>query len=78
MTLTLAEYEARCQGRATGEITPDDVLQAMNLASALGDAYRKRLFEKADVWKGKPRTRRQAKATTRAGGIENSLPRGDM
>ena len=44
---SLAEYEAICLGKVSGEITPADVVQAISRASALGEAYRERLFAKA-------------------------------
>ena len=77
MPLSLAEYEARCQGRASGEITPADVVQAINRASALGEAYRERLFAKAAEWKPEKRTRRTPRQAAKRGGIEKSLPVGD-
>lgn len=77
MSLTLAEFEARCQGNASGEITPADVVQAINRASALGEAYRERLFAKAAQWKPEPRTRRTTRIAAKKGGIEKSLPNGD-
>ena len=77
MPLTLAEFEARCQGNAPGEITPADVVQAINRASALGEAYRERLFAKAAQWKPEPRTRRRTQMAAKKGGIEKSLPNGD-
>ena len=46
-------------------------------ASALGEAYRERLFAKAAQWKPEPRTRRSTHTSTKKGGIEKSLPRGD-
>ena len=78
MPLTLAEFEARCQGNAPGEITPADVVQAINRASELGEAYRERLFAKAAQWKPEPRTRRTTRMAAKQGGIEKSLPRGDL
>lgn len=78
MNLTLAEFEARCEGKAPGEITPTDVVQAMNRVSALGYAYGERLHAKAAEWKPKPRTRRTTRTAAKQGGIEKSLPRGDM
>ena len=78
MTLSLAEFEARCQGNAPGEITPADVVQAINRASELGEAYRERLFAKAAQWKPESRTRRSTRMAAKQGGIEKSLPRGDM
>lgn len=78
MPLSLAEFEARCQGNAPGEITPADVVQAYSRVSALGEAYRERLFAKAAQWKPKPRTRRITRMAANQSGIENSLPRGDM
>lgn len=77
MSLSLAEYEARCLGNAPGEITPADVVQAINRASALGEAYRERLFAKAAQWKPEPRARRTARIAAKKGGIEKSLPKGD-
>lgn len=77
MSLTLAEFEARCLGNASGEITPADVVQAISRASALGEAYRERLFAKAAQWKPEPRTRRSTRMAAKTGGIEKSLPRGD-
>ena len=77
MNLTLAEFEARCQGKAPGEITPADVVQAINRASALGEDYRERLFAKAAQWKPEPRTRRTTRIAAKQSGIEKSLPRGD-
>ena len=77
MALSLAEFEARCLGNASGEITPADVVQAINRASALGEAYRERLFAKAAQWKPEPRTRRSTRMAAKQGGIEKSLPRGD-
>ena len=77
MTLTLAEFEARCLGNASGEITPADVVQAINRASELGEAYRERLFAKAAQLKPEPRTRRTTRMAAKKGGIEKSLPRGD-
>ena len=78
MALTLAEFEARCQGNAPGEITPADVVQAISRASTLGEAYRERLFAKAAQWKPEPRTRRTTRMAAKQGGIEKSLPRGDL
>lgn len=78
MTLSLAEFEARCQGTAPGEITPADVTQAYNRVSAMGEAYRERLFAKAAQWKPEPRTRRSTRMAAKAGGIGKSLPRGDQ
>ena len=77
MAFSLAEFEARCLGNASGEITPADVVQAINRASALGEAYRERLFAKAAQWKPEPRTRRSTRMAAKQGGIEKSLPRGD-
>ncbi len=77
MPLSLAEFEARCQGNAPGEITPADVVQAINRASELGEAYRERLFAKAAQWKPEPRTRRSPRMAAKIGGIEKSLPNGD-
>ena len=77
-SMTLAEYEARCQGNAPGEITPADVVQAISRASALGEAYRERLFAKAAQWKPEPRTRRSTRIAAKKGGIEKSLPNGDV
>ena len=76
--LSLAEFEARCLGKASGEITPADVVQAINRASELGEAYRERLFAKAAQWKPEPRTRRSTRVAAKQGGIEKSLPRGDL
>ena len=75
MTLSLAEFESRCLGTSPGEITPADVVQAVNMVSQLGDAYRQRLFEKAEKWKPEKRFRRKSQ---RVSGIERSLPRGDQ
>ena len=77
MTLTLAEYEARCLGNVPGEITPADMVQAINRVSSLGAAYQERLFAKAAQWKSEPRTRRPARIAAKKGGIEKSLPNGD-
>ena len=78
MPLSLAEFEARCLGNASGEITPADVVQAINRASELGEAYRERLFAKAAQWKPEPRTRRSTRMAAKQSGIEKSLPRGDL
>ena len=78
MALTLAEFEARCQGKTTGEITPADVVQAISRASALGEAYRERLFAKAAQWKPEPRTRRSTRMAAKQGGMDKSMPRGDL
>lgn len=77
MPLTLAEFEARCIGSAPGEITPADVVEAINLVSTLGEAYRERLFAKAAAWKPPTRVRRRS-LIEREFGIEKSLPRGDL
>lgn len=78
MPLTLAEFEARCLGKASGEITPADVVQAINRASTLGEAYRERLFAKAAQWKPEPRTRRSTRMAAKQGGMDKSMPRGDL
>ncbi len=78
MSLTLSEFEARCLGDAPGEITPDDVIQAINRVSDLGEAYRKRLFDKAAKWKPEPRRRQVTRMAAKQCGIEKSLPRGDQ
>ena len=78
MALSLAEFEARCLGNASGEITPADVAQAYSRVSAMGEAYRERLFAKAAQWKPEPRTRRTTRMAAKQGGIEKSLPRGDL
>ena len=77
MALSLAEFEARCLDHASGEITPADVIQAINRVSALGEAYQERLFAKAAQWKPKSRARRTTQMSTKRGGIEKSLPNGD-
>lgn len=77
MSLSLAEFEARCLGQSPGEITPDDVTKAYSRVSAMGEAYRERLFAKADQWKPKPRTRRATSIEAKKCGIEKSLPNGD-
>lgn len=76
--MTLAEFEERCLGNAPGEITPADVMQAISRASALGEAYRERLFAKAAQWKSEPRTIRSTRMATKVGGIEKSLPKEDI
>ena len=75
---SLAEYEAICLGKAQGEITPADVVQAISRASALGDAYYGRLLAKAAEWKPKPRPRRQPRMEVKQGGMDKSQPRGDL
>lgn len=77
MTLSLTEFEARCLGNASGEITPADVVQAINRASELGEAYRERLFAKAAQWKPEPRTKGTTRMAAKQGGVEKSLPDGD-
>ena len=78
MAHSLAEFEARCLGNASGEITPADVAQAYSRVSAMGEAYRERLFAKAAQWKPEPRTRRSTRMAAKTGGIEKSLPKGDL
>lgn len=75
MVLSLAEFESRCLGNIPGEVTPADVVHAINRVSALGDAYSERLMAKASAWRAKPRRRQQQTKPVR--GIEHSLPAGD-
>ena len=78
MVLSLAEFESRCLGNIPGEVTPADVVHAINRVSALGDAYRERLFAKAAQWKPEPRTRRSTRMAAKQGGMDKSMPRGDL
>lgn len=84
MPMTLSEYEAICKGESPGEITPADVSKIMGRVSVLADTYARRLFDKAEEWKPKRHHYQHRQSAplpptrTKRGGIENSLPRGDV
>lgn len=72
--LSLAEFESRCTGKISGEITPADVLHAYKLVQDLAEKYRLRLEEKLNAWTMK---RTKIKTGSFICGIEKSLPNGD-